>query len=156
MIPTAFVGASHESNKSTHRYHTGYVIFINRAPVLLYSKRQQTVEASTFSSEFIAMKACIEACQRLRFKLRIFWIPMDEEHETNIFCDNERVVKNSTKLESVLNKKHNSITYHYARWNVAVGIVTIAWISRKENFADPLTKRLSAMVREYLFGNWTY
>ena len=71
---------------------------------------------------------------------------MDEEHATNIYYDNESVVKNSTKLESVLNKKHNSIAYHYARWNVAAGIVTIAWF----------TKRLSAMVREYIFGNWTY
>ena len=114
------------------------------------------MEANTFSSEFIAMKACIEACQHLRFKLRMFGIPMDEEHATNIYYDNESVVKNSTKLESVLNKKHNSIAYHYARWNVAAGIVTIAWISAKENLEDPLTKRLSAMVREYLVGNWTY
>ena len=40
---------------------------------------------------------------------------MDEENTTNIFCANENVVKNSTKLESVLNKKHNSIAYHYTR-----------------------------------------
>ena len=102
------------------------------------------------------MKTCIDACQHLRFKLRMFGIPTDEEYATDMFCDNESVVKNSTKLESVLNKKYNSIAYHYARWNVAAGIVTIAWISGKENLADPLTKRLSAMVREYLFGNWTY
>ena len=81
---------------------------------------------------------------------------MDEVHATNIYYDNESVVKNSTKLESVLNKKHNSIAYHYARWNIAARIVTIAWISAKENLADPLTKGLSAMVRECLVGNWTY
>ena len=115
VITTAFVDASHASNKKTRRSHTGYIIFINRAPVLWYSKRQQTVEASAFSSESIVMKACIEACQHLRFKLRMFGVPMDDEHATNIFCDNESVVKNLTKLESVLNKKHNSIAYHYAR-----------------------------------------
>ena len=115
MIITAFVDTSHASNKKTRRSHTGYIIFINRAPVLWYSKRQQTVEASAFSSESIVMKACIEACQHLRFKLRMFGVPMDDEHATNIFCDNESVVKNLTKLESVLNKKHNSIAYHYAR-----------------------------------------
>jgi len=153
---TAFVDASHASNKKTRRSHTGYLIFINRAPVMWYSKRQQTVEASTFSSEFIAMKACIEAIQHLRFKLRMFGVPMDKGHATNIFCDNESVVNNSTKLESVLNKKHNSIAYHYTRWNCAAGVVTVAWISSKENLADPFTKRLSAPVREYLFGNWTY
>jgi len=155
-VTTAFVDASHASNKKTRISHTRYVIFVNRAPVMWYSKRQQTVEASTFSSEFIAMKACIEACQHLRFKLRMFGVPMDEEHATNIFCDSESVVNNSSKLESVLNKKHNSIAYHYTRWNVAAGVISIAWISGRENLADPFTKRLSAIVREYLFGNWTY
>ena len=156
VVTTAFVDASHAANKKTRRSHTGYVIFINRAPILWYSKRQNTVEASTFSSEFIAMKTCIEACQHLRFKLRMFGVPMDDDHATHILCDNESVVKNSTKLESVLNKKHNSIAYHYTRWNVAAGVVQVAWIDGKENLADPFTKRLAAMVRDYLFGNWTY
>ena len=153
---TAFVDASHAANKKTRRSHTGFVIFINRAPILWYSKRQQTVEASTFSSEFIAMKTCIESIQHLRFKLRMFGIPLPKGEPAQILCDNESVVKNSTKLESVLNKKHNSIAYHYTRWNCAAGIIQVGWISGKENLADPLKKRLSAVVREYLFGNWTY
>ena len=57
---TAYVDASHAANKVTRRSHIGFVIFMNRAPIIVYSKRQNTVEASTFSSEFIAMKACIE------------------------------------------------------------------------------------------------
>ena len=102
------------------------------------------------------MKTCIEACQHLRFKLRMFGVPMDEGHATHILCDNESVVNNSTRLESVLNKKHNSIAYHYTRWNVAAGVIQVAWVNGKENLADPFTKRLAAMVRDYLFGNWTY
>ena len=81
---------------------------------------------------------------------------MDENHATHILCDNERVLKNSSKLEPVLNKNHNAITYYYTRWNVAAGIVQVAWISSKENLANPFTKILAAMVRDYLFGNWTY
>ena len=55
---TAFVDASHAANRVTRRSHTGYIIFINRAPILWFSKRQSTVETSTFTSEFIAMKTC--------------------------------------------------------------------------------------------------
>ncbi len=68
----AHVDASHNANKVTRRSHTaGFVIFLNRAPIIVYSKRQNTVEqANTFStSEFIAMKACIEHITALRFKL---------------------------------------------------------------------------------------
>lgn len=156
---TCFVDASHGANKKTRRSHTGYIIFVNQAPVLWYSKRQATVEASTFSSEFIALKTCIEAITALRYKLRMFGIPIDDETNVSpahIFCDNETVTKNSTLVESTLNKKHSSIAYHYVRWNVTAGVVTIAWIPSGENLADPFTKILNDVTRDYLFGNWTY
>jgi hypothetical protein len=96
------------------------------------------------------------AAQYLRFKLRMFGIPMVEGHATNVFCDNESVVRNSTNVESSLNKKHNSIAYHYVRWCVAAGVITVALIRSEDNLADPFTKRLAEITRDYLFGNWTY
>ena len=38
----------------------GVILYINRAPIIWYSKRQNTVESSTFGSEFIAMKIAVE------------------------------------------------------------------------------------------------
>ena len=156
MVMTAFVDASHGANKVTRRSHTGYLIFLNRAPIIWYSKRQQTVETSTFSAEFIALKVCLEAIEHLRFKLRCFGIPMPKGEPTYVYCDNESVVKNTTSVESTLNKKHSSIAYHHCRWSVAAGIITITHISTHENLADCFTKRLPVTVRNYLFGNWTY
>ena len=51
-----FVDADHAGNKVTRRSHTGILIFCNLAPIIWYSKRQNTVETSTFGSEFIALK----------------------------------------------------------------------------------------------------
>ena len=53
---TTFVDASHAANKVNRRSHTGFVTLINRDPITWFSKRQNTVELSTFSTEFIAMK----------------------------------------------------------------------------------------------------
>jgi hypothetical protein len=78
VATTAYVDASHAANKVTRRSHTGYVVFLNRAPVVWYSKRQNTVETSTFSAEFIALKVCLEAIEHLRFKLRCFGCPCQE------------------------------------------------------------------------------
>lgn len=164
---TAYVDASHAANKVTRRSHTGYLIFLNRAPILWFSKRQNTVESSTFSSEFIALKLCIEAVIHMRFKLRMFGIPLagppivDDAGDplvdpAYIFCDNESVVKNSTRVESTLNKKHASLAYHYVRWHVAAGIVSLAWISGKDNPADPFTKILPKATRDHLYRNWIY
>ena len=45
-----------------------------------------------------------------------------------ILNDNKSVVDISSKLQSTLNKKHNSIVYHEVRCNVAGGVVHIGWI----------------------------
>ena len=151
---TAFVDASHAANKVNRRSHTGFIIFINRAPIMWYSKRQSTVESSTFSSEFIAMKTCMESIVSMRFKLRMFGIPITGP--ADVLCDNQSVVNNTTKIESVLNKKHSSIAYHAVRWAVAANVMRVGKIDTEENLTDAMTKILSLQKRNYLFGNWTY
>ena len=151
---TAYVDSSHAANKVTRRSHTGFILFLNRAPIIWFSKRQNTVEASTFSSEFIAMRVCIKHITALCFKLRMFGVKVDMP--TNGFCDNLSVVRNSSVLSSTLNKKHSSIVYHSCRWHVAAGVIRVAWIHTGDNLADAMTKRLTSEKRNRLFGGWTY
>lgn len=112
VIVSCFVNADHAGNRVTRRSHTGILIFCNRAPIIWFSKRQNTVESATFGAEFIALKTAIEHIDALRYKLRMFGIPL--EGSTSVFCDNEAVVKNSTFTESTLKRKHLSIAYHVA------------------------------------------
>ena len=84
----------------------------------------------------------------------MFGIPINGE--SMILNDNRSVVDSSSKLESTLNKKHNSIAYHLVRWNVAAGVVRIVWIEGVLNISDAFTKRLAAARRSKLFGDWTY
>ena len=157
VVTTAYCDSSYAANKKTRKSHTGYVIFVNRAPIIWKSRRRNTVELSAFSSEFVALKECVEDIEHIRFKLRMFGIPISQDHPaTHIFCDNESMVKNTTKVDSTLNKKHSEVAYHFVRWNVAAGVCTIAWIDTNNNLADAFTKRLTAAVREFLFGEWTY
>eukprot|EP00978_Attheya_sp_CCMP212_P010154 scaffold24349_cov63-Attheya_sp.AAC.1 len=51
------------------------------------NEKQNTVESSTFGSEFVAMKTAAEQNMALRYKLRMFGIPIDGP--ANVFCDNE-------------------------------------------------------------------
>ena len=84
----------------------------------------------------------------------MFGVPLDEP--TNILCDNESVVKNSSKIESTLDKKHNALAYHAVRWAVAAGSVRIGKVDGNYNLADAMTKRLTSRRRDALFGDWTY
>ena len=154
VIITAFVDASHVPDKRTRWSHTGFIICVNRAPVIFYSKQKSTVESSTFSSKFIALKTCVEKIIGLCFKLRMFGVPINGP--ALVLNNNESTVKNSSKLEFMLNKKHNSIAYYLVRWNVTAGITKVGWIDTNSNLADALTKRLPVNKREKLFGDWTY
>ena len=70
------------------------MIFINKAPIHWLSKRQATVETSTFGAEFCAMKTAVEMIEALRYKLRMFGVLLDGP--ASIFCDNEAVFKNTS------------------------------------------------------------
>ena len=77
----------------------------------------------------------MEAIEHLRFKLRCFGIPMPKGEPTYVLCDNESVVKNTTNVESVLNKKHSSVAYHHCRWSAAADVISIAHIGTDDNIA---------------------
>jgi hypothetical protein len=76
---TAFVDADHAGNRVTCQSHTGIIIFVNMAPIILFSKKQNTIKSSTFGSEFIALKIEIELIEALIYKLRMFGVPIDGE-----------------------------------------------------------------------------
>ena len=154
MSTHCFVDASHGSDRATRRSQTGILIFCNRAPILWHSKRQNTVEASTFGSEFQAMKNAVELVESLRYKLRMFGVPI--EGPTNIFCDNEAVYKNTSLPESTLKKKHHSIAYHRCREAVAAQTVRVAKEGTKTNLSNLFTKVLPQARRDELLDKFTY
>lgn len=130
------------------------MIYVNRAPIIWHSKRQNTVESSTFGSEIVAVKNAIELIESLRYKLRMFGVEIDGP--TDLFCDNEAVVKNCSNPVSTLKKKHHSIAYHRNREAVAAGTVRIAKEDSATNLADIFTKVMGAKQREPILDRIMY
>ena len=145
VVLRLFVDADHAANMETRRSRTGYVQMINTAVVNWFSKKQGSIETSTFGSEFVALKTAMEANRGLRYKLRMMGVPIDGP--TYVFCDNQSVVSNTSKAESVLKKKSNSIAYHAVREAVAMKEILICYISTDKNVADIMTKVLPAGQR---------
>ena len=80
------------------------------------------------------MKTAVEMIEALRYKLRMFGIPVGGPD--NVYCDNAAVTKNKTTPESTLKKKHHSIAYHRCREAVAAGNVRIAKQGTEKNLPD--------------------
>jgi len=133
-----FCDPAHANDHVTRRSTTGIVIFIQGTPILWYSKRQSTIETSTFGSEFVALKIATELLEGLRYRLRMMGIPL--QGTTNTFCDNDSVVKNVSDPTSTLTKKHNAIAYHKLRESVAARTQRIAHEPGRFNLSDVLTK----------------
>jgi hypothetical protein len=55
-----FVDSDHAGEQFTRRSRTGFVIYLNMAPIVWFSKRQTTVESSVLGAEFVAMNNDIE------------------------------------------------------------------------------------------------
>jgi hypothetical protein len=99
---SVMVDASHADDFVTRRSVTGYVILIGNAIIKWYSKRQNTVESSTYGSELVAMIIETEALLKMRYKLRMMGLLF--ELTSNLLCDNYAVILN-TQLPSSSFKK---------------------------------------------------
>ncbi len=146
-----FVDANHAGNVVTRRSHTGVLLFVQNSLIAWHSKKQSTIETSTFGSEFVAMRQAKEMIVALRYKLRMFGVGI--RGPANVYCDNAGVVKNTSIPESTLTKKHLSIAYHSVREAAAAGIIRVAKEDGETNLADLLTKLLSKPRRDKLLSN---
>ena len=151
---TIYKDADHASDLQTRRSVSGILFFMNNTPVKWFSKRQATVESSTYGSEIVAARHAVEMAIEMRYKLRMLGVPLDGP--TTMYGDNKSVVTNLSWPSSPLKKKHNAIAYHKARQAAAAGIVQLVHISGTENLADILTKpvntvQFNKLVKPVLF-----
>jgi hypothetical protein len=133
-----FVDSDHAGEPFTRRSRTRYVIYLNMAPIMWFSKHQPTVESSVFGAEFLAMKNGIETCHGLRYKLRMMGVTLSGP--TFVYGDNMSVVHNTQRPESVLKKKSNNLCYHMVRESDAMGESIIGHVTSVYNPADICTK----------------
>ena len=66
VIMTCFVNADHGGYQVTSRSRTGILIYVNQAPIIWYSKRQNTVKRSTYGYEMVAMRLDVETIKALK------------------------------------------------------------------------------------------
>ena len=138
VVLRLYTDSDHAAEKRTRRSRSGYFIFLNSALIAWLSKKQPTIETSVFGAEFVALKTGLERVRGIRYKLRMMGVPLDSP--TYTYIDNMSVVHNSQRPESTLNKKSNSICYHFARKCVAAIEALMGHILTNENPADLATK----------------
>jgi hypothetical protein len=67
---TVYVSADHAYDLVTGRSITGILVMLNNTPIRWVSKRQKTVETSTYGSELVASRVATELIIEVRNMLR--------------------------------------------------------------------------------------
>jgi hypothetical protein len=151
---TVYVDADHAHDLVTRRSITGILVILNNTPIRWISKRQKTVETSTYGSELVASSVATELILEIRYMLRSLGVSLDGP--ALMLGDNMSEVLNNTVPSSVLNKKHNAIAHHRVSEAIAARIMRFAYIKSKENVNDVLTKPLSNDKFHYLMKRWLF
>ena len=151
---TVYVDADHAHDLVTRRSVTGIILMLNNTPVRWVSKRQKTVESSTYGSELVAARIATELILEMRYTLRMIGVPL--EGPAMLLGDNMSVVLNTTVPSSVLKKKHCAIGYHRVQEAIAGKVIKFAHIRSEKNIADIMTKPLGnrtfySLVKPILF-----
>jgi hypothetical protein len=130
FVIRAKVDADHAFDSVTRRSRAGFIVWINSCLIYFVSKRQTSVETSSLGSEFVAVKQYCEYLRGTRYKLRIMGIPVNGP--CYICGDNQSVLANTTESGSTLNKKSQSIAYHFVREGVANDEWRTSYVSTPE------------------------
>ena len=101
---TCYVDADHARDQLTRRSVTGILVLLNNTPFSWYSKRQKTVESSTYGSELVASRIAVETIMSLRYFITMLGCQL--EPSSLMLGDNMAVVLNTTIPSSALKKKH--------------------------------------------------
>jgi len=116
------------------------IAFLNSTPISWISKRQKTVETSTYGSEMVAARIATEKMMELRFNLRALGVPI--EGPVMMYGDNQSVILSTTLPSSILKKKHLSCNYFRIREAIAARIIRFEYVCSARNFSDIMTKPL--------------
>jgi hypothetical protein len=150
---TVYVDADHAHDLVTRRSITGILVMINNTSIRWISKRQKTLETSTYGSELVASRVATEHILKIRYMIRSLGVALDGP--SLMLADNMSVVLNTTVPSSVL-KKHNAIVYHRVREAIAARIMSFAYIKSEENVSDVLIKPLSNEKFQHLMKRWLF
>ena len=139
-----WVDADHAHDCVTRRSVTGILVFVNNTPIKWVSRRQATIESSTYGTELIAARVATDIAVEIRYKLRMLGLNL--KGPAQLFGDNMSVVLNTTSPSSQLKKKHLACAYNRVREAHAASILSLSHVKSQENHADVLTKPLCGTI----------
>ena len=115
-------------------------MYVQNLLIHWYSKKQTSIETSSFGSEFMALEVATKYVRGLRYKLRMIGIPI--QGPSYVYGNNNSVLINTSQPDSTLKKKSSSIAFNWCREGTARDKWRCTYIPTADNHSDMQTKSL--------------
>ena len=115
----------------TRRSVSGIIAFVGSTPISWTSKRQGTIESSSYSAEFCAGRVACKEAITLHYMLRSLGVTVPGP--TRLCGDNLGMIMSSTNPDSEIKKNHVAISFHKLRESAAARIVNLIKVCTTEN-----------------------
>jgi len=112
-----FIDANLGHDKVTGRRCCGIISMLNLTPIDSCCKLTNTVETTSYGSEFTVARIGVDKVLAECYKLRALGVPIDGP--AYMFGDNKSVVLSSTIRSHALNKRHNFLSSHRVQERIA-------------------------------------
>jgi hypothetical protein len=136
--------SNYGTDTETRRSVSGFVVYMEDAPVVIKSNMQKIVTLSSTEAELIAMVSCIQ--EMMSVKKLLESLELKVELPMVVECDNKGAVDLVNGYQVGGGTKHIDIRNYFVRELKDNGIIKVKWISTDKNEADILTKNTRDMV----------
>jgi len=125
---------------------TGFIIYLQGAPVCWRSKAQKGVTLSSSEAEYVAISDAVKEIKFLYFLLQN--IGIDVELPIVVKTDNIGALFMSQNSSTGVKTRHVDTRYHFIRENIEDGILKMEFVKSSDNDSDIFTKNVNHEVYE--------
>ena len=139
-VLSGFVDSDWAADVNDRKSQTGYVFFLNGAPISWTSSKQTTPALSTAEAEYMALAAATQEALYLRQLLECLGYPQSQA--TVIGEVNQGCIALAESTAFSKRTRHIDIRYHFIRQHIEDGAIRIEYVPTVDQLADALTKAL--------------
>ena len=120
---------------------TGFIIYLQGAPVCWRSKAQKGVTLSSSEAEYVAISDAVKEIKFLYFLLQNLGIALDLP--IVVKTDNIGALFMSQNSSTGVRTRHVDTRYHFIRENIEDGIIKMEFVKSLDNDSDIFTKNVN-------------